>query len=435
MPQKFELPFDVNEMTMGLIIGGAVLIGLLILIGFIKTLLYICPPNQVMIFSGFRHKMADGTSRGFRTVFGGRAWKKPFFEKVSRMSLNVMEVPISIRGAYSKGGIPLNVESIANVKISSDPNVVGNAIERFLGRDPNEIKRVAKETLEGQLRGVLAQLTPEEVNEDRLKFAEELTRESEHDLNKLGIHLDTFKIQHVSDDVLYLDSIGREAIANVVKAAEIAESDAKRDAELAEAANEMRGNVARANAEANIFKMRNELRKVQAELEANVKAEEERTAAAARQARAEAEKELQDIRSVLEGIRLQADTVLPANAQQTAQEFRAKGQAAIIRERGNATSQALQIMNEAWSKAGAAALTILLIEDLEKILAAASKGVSKVKVGHLSMIDKGDGSTLTNYVAAYPAMLGSIFDAVTQTTGIDIRSAISAAKQQEASKA
>ncbi|MER3462486.1 MAG: flotillin, partial [Armatimonadota bacterium] len=211
--------------------------------------------------------MEDGSIRGYTTVFGGARLKRPLIETVSRMSLNTMEVPISIRGAYSKGGIPLNVDAIANVKISSDPVVIGNAIERFLGRDPEEIRRVAKETLEGHLRGVLATLTPEEVNEDRLKFAAELSHESEEDLVKLGIQLDTLKIQHVSDDVDYLDSIGRKAIANVIRDAEIAESDAKRAAEQAEAENMGRANVTRANAEAAIARLQNELRRIQADLE------------------------------------------------------------------------------------------------------------------------------------------------------------------------
>ena len=342
--------------------------------------------------------------------------------------VGVMEVPISIRGAYSQVGIPLNVDAIANVKISSDPKTVGNAIERFLGRDPNEIRRVAKETLEGHLRGVLARLTPEEVNEDRLKFADELSRESELDLNKLGIHLDTLKIQHVSDDVRYLDSIGREAIANVIKDAEIAESDAKRLAELAEAENLGRASVARANAESNIARMKNELRKIQADLESQVKSEEERTNAAAREARAKAEQQLQQLRATLEQIRLKADSVMPAEAQRVAQEHKAKGDAAIVRERGSANSASLDMMTEAWAAAGDAALAILLIEDLEKILASAAKGVAKVKVGSLNLIDAGDGQTLANYVAAYPAMLGSLFDAVRGVTGIDIPTQVAIAK-------
>jgi len=291
-PNQLDSAFLKNALYIGLPILGVVLLVMAV----VKSMLHICPPNEVLIFSGRRKKLSDGSSRGFRTVLGGRGMRIPIIETVSRMSVNIMEVPIAIRGAYSKGGIALNVDAIANVKISSDPVVIGNAIERFLGRDPNEIRRVAKETLEGHLRGVLAKLTPEEINEDRLKFADELSSESEQDLKKLGIHLDTFKIQHVSDDKHYLDSIGREAIANVIRDAEMAESDATRSAEQSEAENRSRCNVVKANVEANISKMVNELRKVQAELDSKVRAEEEITLASAREARVRAEQELQKVR-------------------------------------------------------------------------------------------------------------------------------------------
>lgn len=409
-------------------IGVALLVLLLIFIQWVKTLLQICAPNEVLIFSGGRRRrMSDGSYRNYVVLFGGRRFRIPIFEKVQRMSLNVMEVPINIRGAYSKGGIPLNVDAIANVKISSDPIAVGNAIERFLNRDTSEIRRVAKETLEGHLRGVLARLTPEQVNEDRLKFAEELSNESELDLNKLGIHLDTLKIQHVSDDVRYLDSIGRSEIASVIRAAEIAESDASRDAEQAEAENQARANVSQATADTNIAKMKNELRTIQANLEAEVRAEEEKTIAAAKQARAEAEKELQAIRAELEGLRLQVEKILPAEADFVAQQHRANGEAAIVRERGLAVSESVNKMNEAWAAAGDSAVSIMLMDDIEKLLETAAKGVSKVKVKNLNMIDGGDGNTLSGYVSAYPAMLKSIFEAVAQTTGIDVQKSISAA--------
>lgn len=416
---------DSPNISYALVLAGIILVGVLMLVAFVKSMLHICPPNEVLIFSGRRKRLADGSSRGFRTVLGGRGVRIPIIETVSRMSVNTMEVPIAIRGAYSKGGVALNVDAIANIKISSDPVVIGNAIERFLGRDPNEIRRVAKETLEGHLRGVLAKLTPEEINEDRLKFADELSSESEQDLRKLGIHLDTFKIQHVSDDKHYLDSIGREAIANVIRDAEMAESDAQRAAEQAEAESRGRANVIKANVEANISKMVNELRKVQAELDSKVRAEEERTLAAAREARARAEQELQQVRTEVEALRLQADKVLPAEADQRAQQFKARGDAAILRESGIATSEALETMSAAWREAGDSAMTIYLIEDFEKILASATRGVSKVQVESLNMIDGGDGKVLSSYIASYPAMLDSIFAAVNQSTGIDIQRSIS----------
>lgn len=413
--------------TIAWIVGGAFvgLVLVLFFIQFMKSFLHLCPPNMVLIFSGRKGRMADGSVRGYRTIFGGRGIRTPFIEKAHYMNLSVMEVPISTRGAYSQGGIPLNVDAIANVKISSDPIIVTNAIERFLGRDPNEIRRVAKETLEGHLRGVLARLTPEEVNEDRLKFADELARESELDLSKLGLHLDTLKIQHVGDDQHYLDSIGREAIANVIRDAEMAESDMKREAELTEAEATGRANVKKAQVEAVISQMKNELRTVQADLESQVKSEEETTLAAAREARATAEQELQKFRAELEAIRLQADAVIPAEAKRQAQQFKARGDAASVRERGAAVAQSVDLMHSAWSQAGENAMTVYLIDEIEGILRKAAQGVGKMQVGSVNVIDSGRGQVLAAFAANYPALLKLVFDAVTQTTGIDIPKAIS----------
>lgn len=418
----------------GLITAGFIFLAFFILMALIRSMLFICAPNEVLIFNGRKSRAPDGTVRGFYPLFGGRGWRIPIIHSVQRMSIATNEVPITIRNAYSQGGIPLSVEAIANVKITNDERLIGNAVERFLGRDPAEIRRVAKETLEGHLRGVLARLTPEEVNEDRLKFADELSRESEMDLVKLGIHLDTLKILHVSDDTHYLDSIGREAIALVVKDAEMAESDAKREAELVEAEAMARANVARAQVEANISQMKNDLRRIQADLDSQIRSEEERTLAAARQSRAVAEQDLQKIRAELEGIRLQVDAVIPAEANRVATEFRAKGDAALFRARGVAVSQAVEMLNSAWSEAGDDALGIYLIDDIEVLLAAASKGVEKITIENLSLMDSGDGATLPSVISAYPAMLRKVFDSVAETTGIDIPKIISATVEPGASK-
>ncbi|QYK52528.1 MAG: hypothetical protein KF824_09690 [Fimbriimonadaceae bacterium] len=411
-----------SSAVVGMGIGAGALLFLLIFLAWlVRSFLRIAPPNEVLVITG--------KGKGYQAFFGGKAWSVPIFQDVRKMSLNTMEVPIAVRNAYSQGGIAMNVDAIANVKISSDQKHITNAIERFLDRDINEIRRVSKETLEGHLRGVVATLTPEQVNEDRLTFADKLTQETEHDLVKLGLHLDTFKILHVSDEVGYLDATGRKAIANIVRSAEISESDARRAAEQSEAENKGRAKVVQANVDSKLVRLTNDLRKIQADLDAKVKAEEERTQAAAREARAKAEVELQTIRAELEGIRLMADTVLPAEAARTRDEYKARGEAAIIRERGVAVSRALELMYAAWQEAGPQAKQITLIENLETILGIAAEGVQKVKIDGLSMIDSGDGSTLKNYIAAYPAMLDSVFDAVDKTVGINIPQSVSGTEE------
>ncbi len=220
----------------------------------ISRLLLISQPNEVIILSGRKRSLTSGDIVGYRIIRGGRALRIPLIEKASRMSLETIPIDLSVKNAYSKGGIPLVVEAIANIKIDSKEPAFGNAVERFLTMTQEEIHRIAKDTLEGNLRGVLASLTPEEVNQDRMKFAESLMEEAETDLQKLGLQLDTLKITNISDERGYLDSIGRMKTAELIKAAEKAEADNKAEAEEARAAALKRAEIAKVIANQDIEK-------------------------------------------------------------------------------------------------------------------------------------------------------------------------------------
>lgn len=347
------------------------------------------------------------------------------------MDMTIMPIDIRIRGAYAKGNIPINVDAIANVKITNDDLLVHHAIERFLGRPREQIRSVAKETLEGTLRGVLALLTPEEVNHDRQKLADNLKAEVADDLGQMGLAVDTFKIQHVTDEVQYLNSISRIKIAEVIKDAEIAESNAKREADEIVAAAEMRGKVAVEQAQAKIIEEANDLERHKAELEAKAASEEERTVAAGLEARAVAEQALQQIRGKLEMLRLEADTVIPADKHRAAQELRAAGNAAVRAETGRAQGQALDALLAAWKAAGKDAGEIFLIQQIDGILADVAAVTRELEVGHVNLIDGGDGRTLARHVGSYPAVVAEIFERIRETVGIDVVSTLTARKPNQ----
>ena len=93
---------------------------------------------------------------------GGSSIRKPLLEKTFRMELTNMIIELRVTNAYSKGGIPLKVDGVANIKIAGEEPTIHNAIERLLGKSRQEVEKIARETLEGNLRGVLASLTPEQ---------------------------------------------------------------------------------------------------------------------------------------------------------------------------------------------------------------------------------------------------------------------------------
>ena len=173
-------------------------------------------------------------------------------------------------------------------------------------------------------------------------------------------------------------------------------------------------------AQAKIIKESNDLERHKAELEAKARSEEERTIAAGRQARAVADQELQEIRSDLETLRLQADTVIPADKQRAAQELRAAGDAALRAETGRAQAQALDALMSAWRDAGDDANEVFLIQQIDRILADVAAVTKRLSIEHVNLIDGGDGRTLARHVGSYPAVVAEIFERIKETVGIDV---------------
>ncbi len=386
----------------------------------LSHLLCICGPNEILVISGRRHVLADGTSVGYKVLHGGRGLRIPILEEVNRMDTRLIPVMVEVRNAYSKGGIPLIVHAVANVKIISDPALVRNAIERLLSQTPAQIAKVAQQTLEGVLREVVAELTPEEVNEDRLKFAGTLMRNAKDDFDKLGLELDVLKVQSVADDQGYLKNLGRALIANMIRDAENAENGALQAIAEAEAQARQRADTATKQAEATVLTRRNQLRAELAKLESEAKAVENEAHMAQETARSEAEQELQRLRAELERLRLEVDVAIPAEAERRAAEARARAAAAPVVETGKAAAQALALVAEQWGQAGSLGRELFVLQHLDELVARAVERVSGARVGELNVVDGGDGSSYAQAVAMYPAAVARVVANTAQVLGVDI---------------
>ncbi len=401
-----------------LIIPAVLILGFLTVLGIVRANLKICQPNEVLIFSGRNRVLTDGSKVGYRVIRGGRGFRIPIIEKVDRLALNTIPIDLTVSNAYSKGGIPLMVRAIANVKISSSEVELNNAVERLLGKPLSDIQTIAKETLEGNLRGVVASLTPEEVNEDRLKFARELLDEADNDLSALGLQLDTLKIQSVEDDRGYLDPIGRQSTASIISSAEVVEAKRREQAKLAEASADME-----------ITKAQNEVRILRAKLAAEAEAEEAKIEIAGRVAEAIAEQELATQEILLSEKRQRAAVIVVAEADRQAKEEAAKGNAARIFEDGQAEVLVLQRKLELWKEAGSDAERLFLIQMLPDILKEVIKTVDNLKIDKLTVVDSGNGggsgvpAVFSQIAGATPALLESL----KASTGVDIAGMLSKA--------
>lgn len=407
-----------------LALGAAVAI--LVALAIVRSLLRIARPNVALIFSGKKYRRPDGTVLPYRVLLQGeRAFRIPIIQRVDELDMRLLPVDIVVQNAYSAGNIPLHIHAVANVKIYSDERYIGNAIERFLGRGPAEVQLVAQQTLEGAVREVIATLTPEEVNEDRLAFAQKLAEAAFDDLRKLGLKVDTLKIQTVSDDTGYLDSLGRPRIAAALRDAENAENEAQQQITQAQAEAQRRAEVAKAEAETEILQKQNELRQIRAELDGEALAVEREADAAAKTARAEAEKALQTLRADLEKKRLEADVVIPAEAQRQAKAILAVGEAAPTVENGSAAVRVLELMSDAWKAMGPKAKELYVIQHLEEIVGTVVDQLQDVEVQEVNVLDPGDGSGLASYAATYPKMVAQVMAALAESTGVDVPAILS----------
>ena len=386
--------------------------GLWAFILLLRQLYYICQPSEVLIFAGLRRRTGSGQTVGYRTVRGGSALRIPVLEEVMRLDLSNMIIDLRVENAYSKGGIPLNVSGVANIKISGDEPGIHNAIERLIGKSQDEIRHIAKETLEGNLRGVMSSLTPEQLNEDKVTFARTLLEEAEDDLQRLGLVLDTLQIQNISDDVRYLDSIGRKQLVELKRDSRIAEAEAKSQSAVKQAENQRITDLRRldkdlAIATANAEKRTTDALTLRAALVAEVEA-----SVGAELARAEAELPVQTERIKQVTEQLQADIVAPAESECQTMMAEAKGEAATIIEQGRSQAEGLRDLVESLKRSGDDAKRLFLLQKLEPLLTMLSDTVQPVEVEEVSLVgEKSGGSTLT---------IATLLKQLQQATGLQL---------------
>src|SRR5687768_13628827 len=414
-----------------LVAGGVVLAALVVLLVTIKSLIVIVPPNSAAVITGRSRQLSDGKGVGYRTVIGGRTLRIPIIEDVRWMPLATIPIELNVQNAFSKGGIPLSVQAVGNIKVASEPeSTFNNGVERLLGKHVDEIEALAKETLSANLRGVLATLTPEEVNEDRLKFAAQLLEEADQDLQKLGLQLDTLKIQNVTDEVGYLAAVGRGKTAQVLKSAQIAEAQNEAETKQRQAEAFRVAEVAKAEADMAVADARNALRLKQAELNRQGETAERVAKVEAQRAEVEAQQNLESQRVELQKRKLLADIVEPAEAARKAAELRARAEAAPILENGKAQVEVLRLLYSQISNAGEQGFAVFMAEKLPLLLGTAVEAVKGIDIDRIVIMDGGAGDGVANAAnqkinAAYKTLEG-----LGSAMGIDIQTLLQNASKR-----
>ncbi len=406
-----------------ILLTPAFLIGLVfLLLGFlifIKANLRICGPSEVLIFSGRQRKLKDSKRVGYKIV-RGRGFRIPIIEKVYSMSLSTIPIEISIQDALAAGLIPVNLQGVGNIKLSSTVEEgLANAIERFMGKSPEYITQAAKEVLEGNFRGILAMMSPEEVNSKRLDFAKKVISESREDLKRLGLQVDTFKILNISEQHGYLEAIGRKKNAEVKKEASIAEAKAHSESRVAVSDLNKSALIAEKTAGIKMAEASNQLKVKTAQLDTISNKEEQKAIIAREITRVHEELKVEEGRVKLNQKKYEADKVIPSKAEREASENLAKGKASRILEDGKATAQAVNMMRSEWEKGNTKEL--FLIQQLPHIIGKITETISNnLHIDKLTVVDSGEGKGVPSVVKNITGSVVSVMEQVKNATGLDL---------------
>ena len=326
-----------ESLLIPIVIGGIILA--LLMLGLVYSKYYIkSPPDEVTILTGRRKGEV-----GYRIIRGGATLRWPMIEQVNRMSIAPFKLNLKTTGAYSKEGVPVTLEATALVRFDSSDEAIHTAVQRFLSSQRQEVEESVDEILVGHLRSVAAKMTVEDLNGNREELVRQVTAEAGTDFTKIGMGLDVLTIKHISDEVNYLNALGRKRTADVVAAAEIGEAEARRDAQVKSAAARQAGAEADASADAAIA-VANQARDTQvAESRALVESAQQRADQAGPLASAKAKQDV--TRAEVEILRVEEEANIAVEQQRVLRETaaqdarvvvpaRAEREAAIARSEG-----------------------------------------------------------------------------------------------------
>jgi len=448
----FGLPTEV------VVMAGSLVLGLLMIMIVIARMYRKVGPNEALIRYGM----------GGTQVYCGRgALIFPMVQTCRDLSLELMSFDVAPQqNLYTKQGVAVTVEAVAQIKVKSDKESILTAAEQFLSKEPNQREGLIRLVMEGHLRGIIGQLTVEQIVKEPEMVGDRMRSTCADDMSKMGLEVVSFTIKEVRDKNEYITNMGRPDVARIKRDAEVATAEAERDIAIKRAEAQRAAAVAKAMADqervaaetASLAKQAEAQRDLdikkaafleatkkaqaqadkayeiqtnvqqqqviaeavkvqQVEREAQVKVQEAEIARRERELIATVLKQAEIERQRIETLANAERQRLMTEAEGRAASIRAQGEAeaAIIFKKGEAEAKAMNIKAEAFQEYNQAAVVDKLISGLPEVVRALSEPLSKVdKVTIVST--GGDGAAgaykLTGDVTKIAAQVPALFEAL-----------------------
>jgi flotillin len=444
--------------TEALIIAWTAVAAVILLMGLFAKLYRKAGPHEALVVYGFR---------GTRVVKGHGTVIFPMVENCRELSLELMSFDVAPQqDLYTKQGVAVTVEAVAQIKVKSDPESILTASEQFLTKSPQDREALIRLVMEGHLRGIIGQLTVEEIVKQPEMVADRMRSTCADDMNKMGLEVISFTIKEVRDKNEYITNMGRPDIARIKRDADVASAEADRDTAIkranalresaiakaaadqervaAETASLSRQAEAQRDLEVKKAQYAELVKRQQAqadkayEIQANVM-QQQVTAEAVKVQQVEKEqqvkvqeaeiarREKELIATVLKGAEIERqriETLAAAERQRTTVEaegrasaIRAQGEAEaeIIFKKGDAEARAMNVKAEAYQEYNQAAVVDKLITGLPEIVKALAAPLANVD--KITVVSTGNGTSaglnkITGDITQMAAQVPALFEAL-----------------------
>jgi flotillin len=449
MPQ---IPTDV------LIIAGTGVAAILLLMAVFANLYRKAGPHEALIVYGFR---------GTRVIKGHGTVILPMVENVRGLSLELMSFDVAPQqDLYTKQGVAVTVEAVAQIKVKSDPESILTAAEQFLTKQPEDREALIRLVMEGHLRGIIGQLTVEEIVKQPEMVADRMRSTCADDINKMGLEVISFTIKEVRDKNDYIANMGRPDIVRIKRDADVAAAEADRDTAIKRAIALRESAVAKAQADQErvMAETASMARQAEAQRDLDVKKATYNELVKRQQAQADKAYEIQtnvmQQQVIVESVKVQqaekeqqvkvqeaeilrrekeliatvlkpaeierqriqtlaeadkSKTMLEAEGHASAIRAQGEAEAEIIFKKGDAEARAMNVKAEAYQEYNQAAVLDKLITGLPEIVRALASPLSNVD--RITVVSTGNGSTaglnkITGDLTQIAAQVPELFEAL-----------------------
>ena len=411
-------------MVVGIIIGVVVFLLILFLaFAYLKA-----PPDTAYIIAGLGKRK--------RILIGRAGIRVPFFERVDKLSLGVMQVDVKTSEAVPTNEfINVTVDGVANIKVSSDPDLLKRAAEALLGKTRQEMINLVTQVLEGNMREIVGSVGLKEMVQDRQGVAKKITENVVPDMEKLGIEVVNFNIQNFKDGAGTIENMGIDNVEQIRKNAQIAKANAQRDISIATANAQQEANAVKVEAEKKIAEQNAELAVQQADMQVKAdtkraeadaaysiqQEEQRRTIEVAKTnadiARREKEAELAEKEIAIKERQLDAEIKKQADAMKYRSEKEAE--AALIKRQREAEARQYEAIKAAEAKkAEAEALRYAMEQEAEGIRAKGIAEAEAIEKKAEAQKKMGEASVLEMYLNSLPDIVKNAALPLAQTDKI-----------------